>query len=253
MNRLVKRTLPALSIVLAAAATMRAADDLPKAETILDRYVEVTGGKAAYAKLHSETTTGMMELPAMGIKGKMTAYHAEPDFTLVEINIEGMGKMVEGSNGQVAWSTNSMQGPRVKEGNEKAEALLHSQFNGDLRWRDLYSKAETAGVEGVDGKDCYKVVLTPKTGNPIIKWFDKDSGLLLKMRVKANSPMGEIESDSLLSDYRKEGDITVAHKVVQRLATLETSMTIDGVKYNAEIPKDKFELPDEIKALVNKK
>ncbi|HTS31198.1 MAG TPA: DUF620 domain-containing protein [Bryobacteraceae bacterium] len=253
MNRFANRRFwTALALSWAAAALTRAADELPKAEAILDRYIEVTGGKAAYAKVHTETSTGAMELPAMGIKGKVTSYHAEPDLTLVEINIDGMGKMVDGSNGQVAWSMNAMQGPRIKEGPEKAEALLHAQFNGDLRWRDLYSRVETTGVESVDGKDCYKVVLTPKAGNPITKWYDKDSGLLLKMRIKANSPMGEIESDSMLSDYRKEGDILMAHKVVQHVATLETSMTIDSMRYNAEIPKEKFDLPDEIKALVNK-
>ena len=42
------------------AATSAAA--LPKAETILDRYIEVTGGKAAYDKRTSEITTGTMEL-----------------------------------------------------------------------------------------------------------------------------------------------------------------------------------------------
>ena len=252
MKRFTKRNLwMAMVVAMAAAGTIPAADDLPKAETILDHYIEVTGGKAAYSKLHSETSTGTMEFAAMGIKGSMVSYHAEPDLSLVEMSIDGMGKILEGSNGQVAWSLNSMQGPRLKEGTEKSEALLHSQFNGDLRWRDLYTKVETQGMESVDGKDCYKVVLTPKSGNPITKWFEKDSGLLLKMRVKANSPMGEIESDSTVSDYRKEGDILVPHKVVQHAATLEINTTIQSVKYNADIPKDKFELPNEIKALTN--
>jgi hypothetical protein len=241
-----------IALAMAAAPTVAAADDLPKAETILDKYVEVTGGKAAYAKLHSETATGVMEFPAMGLKGKMVAYHADTDQSLVEITMEGVGKLVEGTNGEIAWATSAMQGPRVKDGDEKNEALLHAKFNSDLRWRELYSHAETAGIETIDGKACYKIVLTPKTGNPITKWFDKESGLLLKARVKANTPMGEIESDSTLSDYRKEGEILIAHKVVQHAAALEIGMTIESVKYNAEIPKDKFELPDEIKALLKK-
>jgi hypothetical protein len=241
-----------MAMAMAAAGALPAADDLPKAETILDKYIEVTGGKAAYAKVHSETSTGVMDFSAMGLKGKMVAYHAEPNYSLVEINLEGMGKILEGSNGEVAWTVNSMQGPRIKEGDERGEALLHARFNADLLWRDLYSHAETAGVESIDGKDCYKVVLTPKSGNPITKWYDKESGLLLKMRVKANSPMGEIDSDSVVSDYRKEGDILTAHKVVQHAATLEIGLTLESVKYNAEVPKDKFELPDEIKALLKK-
>ena len=59
-----------LSLLFAAAGVLAAADELPKAETILDKYVEVTGGKAAYAKIHAEITTGSMEFAAMGLKVK---------------------------------------------------------------------------------------------------------------------------------------------------------------------------------------
>jgi len=52
-----------------AAGALAAADELPKTETILDKYIEATGGKAAYAKIHSEISTGTMEFAAMGLKG----------------------------------------------------------------------------------------------------------------------------------------------------------------------------------------
>jgi zinc protease len=241
-----------MALAMAAAGTLFAADDLPKADTILDKYVEVTGGKAAYAKLHSETTTGVVEFSAMGLKGKMVAYHVDSDQSLVDITIEGMGRILEGTNGETAWAVNAMQGPRIKDGDERSEALLHAKFNADLRWRDLYSRVETVGIEAIDGKDCYRLVLTPKSGNPVTRWYDKESGLLLKTRIKAKTPMGEIEADSVLSDYRKEGEILLPHKLVQHAATLEIATTIESVKYNSEIPKEKFALPDEIKALLNK-
>jgi len=242
-----------IGVVLAVAAgALCAADDLPKGEAVLDRYIEVTGGKAAYSKLHSEITTGTMEFKAMGLKGKLTGYALEPDKRYTEIVLEGIGKIQEGSNGEVAWGMSAMQGPRIKEGDERAESLLQSKFNPDFTWRDLYKSAETAGVEQIDGKDCYKVVLTPKTGSPITKWYDKQSGLLTKMALTSKSPMGEIQSDSAFSDYRKEGDITVAHKMVTHVATVELVMTVENVQYNAEIPKERFEIPDEVKALMNK-
>jgi hypothetical protein len=67
------------------------------------------------------------------------------------------------------------------------------------------------------------------------------------------SPMGEIPAESVVSDYRKEGGVLVPHKVSQKMVGLEISTSLDSIQYNAEIPKGKFELPDEIKALVNKK
>jgi len=89
-------------------------------------------------------------------------------------------------------------------------------------------------------------------GAPVTKWFDKDTNLLLKSATTAKTAMGEIQSDSFLSDYRKEGEILVAHKTLSKAMGQEFTITVETVKYNAEIPKDKFELPEEIQALLKK-
>jgi hypothetical protein len=203
-------------------ALARAADDLPKAETILDKYVEATGGKAAYQKHHSEIQKGTIELAAMGIKGTVTSYRLEPDKSYSEIELAGLGKTREGSDGAVFWSFSAMMGPHVKEGAEKAQAQLSARFNAELNWRDLFKEVKTTGVDTVDGKDCYKVVLTPAEGSPITQCYDKQSGLMVKMTMTAQSPMGEQTVDSFATDYRKEGDILMPHKLKQTLAGQES-------------------------------
>jgi hypothetical protein len=68
----------------------------------------------------------------------------------------------------------------------------------------------------------------------------------------SKTPMGEVQSETMYSDYRKEGDLTVAHKMNTKVATMELSMTVDSVQTNPEIPKDKFDPPDQVKALMKK-
>jgi hypothetical protein len=233
-------------------AVLSAADNLPKAETLLDKYVDVTGGKAAYAKVHSDVSTGTMAFGAMGLTGKMVAYSQSPNKRLMEVTIDGLGKIIDGTNGDVAWSLSAMQGPHLKQGDEKAEALLQARHNSDAQWRDLYTTVETVAIENVDGKDAYKVVMTPKSGKPVTKWFDKQSNLVVKMAVTSKSPMGEINVDSLVSDYRKEGDLLQPHKIVTKVAGQELVMSIDKVEFNPDIPKEKFDPPAEIKALIDK-
>ncbi|HUI57794.1 MAG TPA: DUF620 domain-containing protein [Bryobacteraceae bacterium] len=256
MNRYyVARKIAIHSALLLAVAGVRlvAADELPKADTILDKYVEVTGGKAAYQKIHSEIQTGTLEITAMGIKGKATAWRAEPNKSYTEIELEGIGKMQDGTDGTVAWSLSAMQGPHVKEGAEKSMAMIQAKFQSEVNWRDIYKKVETTGAETVDGKECYKLVLTPNEGSPITQYFDKQSNLMVKMTMTAQSPMGEIEVESYASDYRKEGDLLMPHKMRQSAAGQEFTMTVESVQYNPDIPKNRFDLPDEIKALVSKK
>jgi hypothetical protein len=242
----------AIAILLSSVAAFCADDALPKAETVLDRSIEVTGGKAAFEKRHNEVMHGSMEFTGRGIKGTMTVYQAEPDKNLAVIEIEGIGKIESGSNGDIAWENSALQGPRIKQGDEKAGSLRDGTFNAALNWRKLYTKAETAGVETVEGHECYKVVLTPKEGKPTTEFFDKKTGLLIKTTVTRTTPMGDISAEVVADDYRKEGDIIVPHKMLNRAVGQEFLIAVEKVEFNVELPKNRFDLPPEIQGLMNK-
>ena len=47
-------------------------ESVPKAETILDQFIEATGGKAAYDKIHSEITSGSYS-PTLGASASVAA------------------------------------------------------------------------------------------------------------------------------------------------------------------------------------
>jgi hypothetical protein len=225
---------------------------LPKAETILDRYLEVTGGKAAYDKRTSEITTGTMEFAAQGIKGTVTSYSAPPDKSYTSMEIEGIGKIEKGTVDGVAWDKNMMTGPHVESGEEKAQSLRESTFNGALNWRTVYTKVETVGVETIDGEECYKVVETPADGKPVTSYFQKKSGLLVKRSQVAVQQGNEIPVEVIVSDYKDFGGILEPTKMIQKAAGMEITMTVQNVKANEAIPADKFDPPAEIKALLKK-
>ncbi|HEV8040539.1 MAG TPA: hypothetical protein VGP62_16840 [Bryobacteraceae bacterium] len=242
----------ALALLFTAAPFFAAADELPKAETILDRFVEVVGGKAAFEKHHNEVTHGNMEFVGRGLKGTMTVYQAAPDQIRVTIDIEGAGKFDSGTSGDVAWENSAMSGPRIKQGIEKSDAFRDATFNSALYWRKLYTKAETSGVETVQDHECYKVVLTPPKGNPTTHYYDKKSGLLIKTATTRATQMGDIAAEIFADDYRKEGDILAAHKITNKLPSQEIQITVQSLEFNVDMPKDRFDMPDDIKALLKK-
>lgn len=241
-------------VALAAPACLAAPDEpLPKAATILDRFVEVTGGKAAYEKVHNEKSTGTFEFLGKGIKGTITAYRAEPNKSVAIVELEGVGTMQEGTDGSTAWESSSLQGPRVKQGDERALSLREATLRAPIYWRTLYKQVETAGTETIDGQACYKVVLTPAEGKPETQYFDKKSGLMVKMTLSVISPMGEIPSETLLSDYKDDGGLLQPHKVQQKALGQEFLITLEHLEYNIEMPADRFNLPADVKALTSKK
>jgi len=241
-----------LAILFSPIALFCADEALPPADTVLNRYVEVTGGRAALEKRHNEVQHGTIELAALGLKGKVTVYEAEPDKNRVSAEIDGVGKIESGSNGDVAWENSAVQGPRVKQGQERTDALRDAAFNAVLSWRKLYSKAETTGAETTETHDCYKVVLTPKDGNPTTEFFDKKSGLLIKTAVKRTTAMGEITAEIVYDDYKKDGDLLAPHKIIQRAAGQEFQIVVESTEFNTNLPKDAFDPPAEVQALLKK-
>lgn len=232
-----------------AALAFAAGEPKPTAEAVLDRYIEVTGGKAAYEKVHSKLTKGHVEFVGKGMKGTATSYSTEPNNVYTVIELPGIGKIEEGTNGEMAWSNSAMQGPRVKPGNEKDLSIRMARFNGDLHWRELVKKAELTGAEEIDGKECYRVVLTLPVGNPITRYYDKSTGLLVRSKIVVPSPMGDISSESDSSDYKEVNGIRTPHSIRQRAMGQEMLITTESIQYNVNIPKERFEPPSEVKAL----
>lgn len=242
----------ALALLVTAGPFFAAADELPKADTILDRFIEVAGGKAVFDKHHNEVMHGNIEVVGRGVKGTITVYQTEPDQIRVIVDIAGVGKIDSGTTGDVAWENSAIQGPRIKQGIEKTDAFRDATFNADIQWRKLYIKAETVGVETVQDHECYKVVLTPQQGNPATRFYDKKSGLLIKTTTTRSVQMGDVTAEVIADDYRKEGDILAAHKITNKVAGQEIQITVQSLEFNVDMPKDRFDMPDDIKALLNK-
>jgi hypothetical protein len=242
----------ALAILLSPVALFCADEALPPAATILNRWIEVTGGRAALEKRHNQVQRGAIEFPAIGVKGTITLYEAEPNKNRVIAEVAAIGKIESGNNGEVAWESSSVQGPRIKQGPERNEAMRDSTFNAALVWQKLYAKAETTAAETTEGHECYKVVLTPKEGNPTAEYFDKKSGLLVKTSATRTTSMGQITAEIVYEDYRKDGDLLSPHKLIQRAAGQEFQILVQSAEFNVDLPKDAFDLPPEVQALLKK-
>jgi hypothetical protein len=239
--------------LLAASFPLLAADEaLPGVQAVLDHWIAATGGRAAWEARHNLVEHATLDFAKAGLKGSLTIYEAAPDKYLGITELPSLGKIASGSNGEVAWENTALQGPRVKQGAERADALRDGAFNPVLSWQKLYVKGETAGVETVEGHQCYKIVLTPQEGKPMVEFYDKTSGLLVKTVTTVNSQMGEINAEILFDDYQKDGGVLSPHRMVNRAAQQEFVIQIQSIEVNADLPKDRFDLPPEVQALLTR-
>lgn len=234
---------PSILLTLLFAATCASAADLPSAESLLDRFVEATGGKQAYAAHKTEIARGTVTMAAMGIKGTLVRYASEPDHYLVVMEIPGIGKVLSGVKDGIAWESSDLMGARIKSGVERAEALREARFNSYAVWRELYPKVETTGEESVNGEDCYKVVMTPVEGSAETVYLSKKNGLGVKLTVTASTQMGDLPAELLFSDYKRFGGVLMPARITEKSAGQEIVIVLDSVEVNSAIPATQFDLP----------
>jgi hypothetical protein len=225
----------------------------PTAEQILDRFVETTGGLAAYDKLQNSVSKGALEIPAVGITVNLTVYSARPNKMYTVAESPAIGKNERGSNDTIFWEKSTMQGARIIEGEELAEAQREAAFEGLVYWRELYDSVAVSGTDTVAGSPCYKVVMKAKGGKARTLSFDEKSGLLARTLTTVQTQMGEVPIESFPSDYRKVGDVMQSFKSTVKVMGQERVMAMTSIEYNAAIPDSVFALPADIQALLEKK
>lgn len=257
-GRMRRGTLPvwaALAALVIPVATASTEDKkLPPAEVILDKAVEALGGKAALEKLHSRVIKGTFEISGAGIKGPLELYLAPPRKQYLMIDLGAQGKLESGTKGEVAWEMTTIMGARILEGDERALSLRNATFNAELKWRELYRKVECVERTEIDGKPCYKVVMTPKQGSPVASFYDAKSFLLMRSDFTVNSALGPVQVSVSVSDYRPVDGVLIPRKSTQSIGGgVQTQvLTFDKIEHNVDIPDERFALPAPVQALLEK-
>jgi hypothetical protein len=82
----------------------------PAASEIIAKYVTAIGGESEIRKITSMKQVGTLNVPAIGLSATMEAYMAAPNKMATKTSIPGMGEMLQGTNGTVAWDVNPMAG-----------------------------------------------------------------------------------------------------------------------------------------------
>lgn len=266
--RTVLSALPALALLPLLGPPTRAAiaqDDaaataeLPEARSIIDRFLEVTKTRKALAEHSSRKAKGTVEILGMGMKGTFELMQARPSSLLMVMEMPAVGKVRQGYDGEVAWTSNPMMGPSLIEGPTLASLQLQADFDAVLHEAEDYEVLETVGRTDFEGTDCYRVRAVAKPVEGIEGYTEKlresfeyyavDSGLFLGSESVQATDMGEIKIKTTLSDYVEVGGVLSPKTSIQDMGMQKLKLVTDGFEWDV-VPEDTFALPAEIAALV---
>jgi zinc protease len=218
--------------------------DLPTAKEVVDRYVKAIGGREAVLKAKTRQQTGTMELSQMGLKGTFESFARSDDRSYTRVSLDGVGDILDAYDGATAWSSNPMQGSRVKAGKELEQWKRGSSFTREANLDKVYGKLTVRGIEKVGEKDAYVVVGSTDGLPDDILYFDKETGLLVRSDGIALAPEGQQATTSFYDDYREVNGVKTPFKVRTKTPAFEISMTVMEMKYDVVIDDSKFKRPN---------
>lgn len=224
---------------------------LPIAESILDRALEVTGGADAYAAVKTYKISGTFEIPAQKIVAQLTIVAREGHQFAMDIVIPGLGTERSGADGTTVWASSAMTGSRILAGPERERSIRDADLLRDLNWKDYYKSATTTGLEDLAGKPTFVVAMVDTSGVAETRYYDKESGFLVRQTGVLKTQMGEMKTDSHFSNYKELGGLIMPLSVRMEVMGTEQLLTISAAEVNPAVSDDAFALPAEIQSLVD--
>jgi hypothetical protein len=240
------------SVSLFVVATAADAQALPDAKDLIQKWATATNA-SAWKSHKSARTIAAFDLPAMGMSAKMeTAQQFAPSMSVSKIDIPSMGEMRQGFNGQVAWMSNPMQGPSLITGPQFDAQREESNPENYSRITPSIVSSETVEKTTLNNKECFKVKHTWKSGRVSHDCFSVADGMIVWTQTKTPTQMGEIEITTTFDGYKDFGGIKRATTTTMDQGGTQIIITLQNWEWDTVDPKE-FELPPEIKALVDKK
>ena len=162
--------------------------DAPAAEkvtvaSVMDKYFEAVGGKAAIEGLKSLSSDATLEMQGneMFVSQKIVS----PDKYAMSMNHPQAGEVfkmaISGTKGTMSQMGQSQDIPA-----DQIEAqLMQADLQADLHPEKLGFTAKVKGVEKVEGKECYVIEKTNNKGTKVISYFEKATGLKIKENIQS--------------------------------------------------------------------
>lgn len=213
------------------------------AEQVLDGYVKAIGGKEKLESFSSRRTKATLSMPQVGLSGEMTITQKAPNLYRMEMELPGVGKMIQVSDGKQVMDKNPLTGERMLSGAEKDTVMMEATFNAEANWRKLYKTVKYEGREDVNGTPCHKVSVESAAGSKRTMFYDASTGLLKKISAVVSTPQGDLATESLIDEYKETDGVKYAAKTSMTVLGQKQVIEIESIEHDVEIPENTFAIP----------
>ena len=205
----------------------------PPAEQLLDKYISTIGGAEALQKITSRVQKGTLT-PFGGQHFPVDVYSKAPDKRVSVMHLSN-GDSVTAFDGKQGWLSVPGRVHRMSAA-ENAAARIDADLYFPVRVKTLYEKFRVDAGEKIDGHDTYLVLGRSEGQPPLRLYFDKDSGLLLRLVRYAETPLGRNPTQIDYADYREANGLKVPFRWT--LSRPGNQFTIQDEQLQQNVPVD---------------
>ena len=229
---------------------------LPKAEEIVKRYDEALGGRDALLRHTSSTMRGSTQVhDAQGLVTLPLIYFARAPYQRLErVSLpNGAGEILNGFDGETAWSVDPRNGPQIYTGDEWESMKRDADFYYPINELSWFKSMETTGVEDFEGRSCYRLHGVNNWGKSNDHFYDRETNLLAGYEFA--SELGS--THEIFSDYRKIDGVLVPTKQTVKAKSkdgtwsVQQVLTFESVTFN-DVDPAVFVPPQTVRDLLAK-
>ncbi len=216
-------------------------------EQIIEKHVEALGGFGNMNAVKTIRVTGSAKV--MGLDIPYMTCNIAPNKTYFEMSVQGLA-VKQAYDGTTAWMINPMSGSKsaeVVEGDDAKNIIDRGNIFGKLTtYKEDGAKLELVGKDKVRDEEAYKLVYTDSNGKNSTYYISTKSNLVVKVEKKISANGEEKDSETIFSDYRKTGNVTMAYGMntkVKNSAMGSQIIVIDKIEINPELDEAMFSMP----------
>jgi len=218
------------------------------ADQVIKSYVKSIGGKKAWMKVKTMTTSG--EYDYGGIVFPFTTYAKTPDLYKFVVSFNGK-YYAQAFDGTKGWKIDAFKNetkPTLLAGNDALAIANESDVELVSAFVDYQQKGHQAivtGKDSVDGRTCTKVHFTRKNGETEDYYFDaQTSELVMKIAPSKNVELQRAPLSIHYSNYRDVDGIRIPFKTIcESGGQMILTITISNAAINTIIEDKSFQ-PD---------
>ena len=225
------------------------AEGVPTATQILDKYISALGGAQKLAGLKSFIATGSsVGYEGLGGGGSFQIFAESPAKRTTQISFKDhpeRGNSTRAYNGSGGWikSPRGLIPAYEFTGSELDGARLDAQLSFPGQIKEILSNWRVGAPDSIGDRDVYVVQGSGPRGLLATLYFDKESGLLLRVVRYSASPIGRIPTQIDYSDYRDVAGIQFPFKYTFSWLDGRDAFQLSDMQVNVAVEAARFGKP----------